>query len=368
MEFEFDKEMDAILRRARVGEAAVSFDSHIDADEIAAFAENALPEQARARYTAHFADCARCRSILSNVITLNSEAAVVTASSVVSEENTEEQTPWYRRLFAFPQLAYTMGAFVLLFSGFFGYLILQNLSGSRNADVSRITEQPAASEKSAPSNANSSVFSAANSNAASNTASTNTTANTSSTANSATLPAATPAAVPAMPTDGKPALTEGENKPAESQTAATPAPKAEAKNEKTDDEVLAKSMPAPVTQPNAAGASREEKERDKSDNKLSTADQSTKDADEDRLRAQRSMPESPKKKMNEAGGKRSVGGKTFNNVGGIWFDAAYSNQKQKTVTRGSKDYQKLDAGLRSIAENLGGTVVVLWNGKAYRIQ
>ena len=69
-----------------------------------------------------------------------------------------------------------------------------------------------------------------------------------------------------------------------------------------------------------------------------------------------------------SGETRGVGGKTFNNVGGIWFDSAVGKQKQKTVRRGTSEYQKLDAGLRSIADSLGGTVVILWGGKVYRIQ
>ena len=77
--------------------------------------------------------------------------------------------------------------------------------------------------------------------------------------------------------------------------------------------------------------------------------------------AKRAIRDSP-------GETRSVGGKTFRNVGGIWFDAAYTTQQQTTVRRGTEDFRKLDSGLRSIAENLGGTVVVVWKGKAYRIQ
>src|SRR5688572_4139082 len=122
MDFEFDKEIDAILRKARGGEVVTSAGSHPDADEISAFAENAVSDAARQRYTAHFADCIRCRKILSNVIVFNSEAETEAASSAVLVETAAAaKAPWYRRLFAFPQLAYAMGALVLLFSGFFGY-------------------------------------------------------------------------------------------------------------------------------------------------------------------------------------------------------------------------------------------------------
>ena len=65
---------------------------------------------------------------------------------------------------------------------------------------------------------------------------------------------------------------------------------------------------------------------------------------------------------------RSAGGKTFNNRERVWYDSTYSGQATTNVRRGSTEFQKLDAGLRSIAGNIGGTVVVVWKGKAYRIQ
>ena len=191
MEIEFDKEMDAILRKARGGEVAASFDSHIDADEIAAFAENVLSDLTRQRYTAHLADCTRCRKILSNVIALNSEAELETASSAVLPEIVEAKTPWYRKLFVFPQLAYTMGALVVLFSGFFGYIVLKNVS-SGNSEVSYSTDKQAQMEKSAPQSAPT-AFSNSNAATATNstTCCTGTRATTRSTAGRATIPSHT---------------------------------------------------------------------------------------------------------------------------------------------------------------------------------
>ncbi len=70
MDFEFDKEMDALLRQAAQGETASENSrfkiqdsrlSHLDADEISLFAENALPKKLRGNAVAHFAvrACAR---------------------------------------------------------------------------------------------------------------------------------------------------------------------------------------------------------------------------------------------------------------------------------------------------------------------
>ena len=46
---------------------------HLDADELSAYAENALPAAARARYTEHLADCSRCREL---VVQLSSSVPV----------------------------------------------------------------------------------------------------------------------------------------------------------------------------------------------------------------------------------------------------------------------------------------------------
>jgi hypothetical protein len=64
----------------------------------------------------------------------------------------------------------------------------------------------------------------------------------------------------------------------------------------------------------------------------------------------------------------SVGGKTFKRENNVWYDSAYRGQATTNVTRGTNEYKKLDAGLRGITENLGGTIVVVWKQRAYRIQ
>jgi len=63
-----------------------------------------------------------------------------------------------------------------------------------------------------------------------------------------------------------------------------------------------------------------------------------------------------------------VGGRSFNNRDGAWYDTGYHGQSTINIGRGTEEFKKLDGGLRSIANNLGGVVVVVWKGKAYRIQ
>ena len=62
MKEETKNEMDLLLRRlGRRDDAGVPEADHLDADELSAYAENALPVAARARYTAHLAEWSRCR-------------------------------------------------------------------------------------------------------------------------------------------------------------------------------------------------------------------------------------------------------------------------------------------------------------------
>jgi len=64
----------------------------------------------------------------------------------------------------------------------------------------------------------------------------------------------------------------------------------------------------------------------------------------------------------------TVSGKTFKRTNNAWYDSAYKGQPTINITRGTKEYKKLDSGLRGIAENLGGTVIVVWKERAYRIR
>jgi hypothetical protein len=65
---------------------------------------------------------------------------------------------------------------------------------------------------------------------------------------------------------------------------------------------------------------------------------------------------------------RTAGGKKFEFRDGIWYDTAYTGQGKKEVKRGTEKYIRLDAGLRSIGDQIPGTVVVVWNGKVYKIK
>jgi hypothetical protein len=100
-----------------------------------------------------------------------------------------------------------------------------------------------------------------------------------------------------------------------------------------------------------------EKLKDKEDVSLAGRRQDTDDA-----RARAAVPQAKK----SAGGPLRSSGPVQNQSNQI-----NTQTYEMSVTRavgGTDSYKNLDGGLRAIADNLGGTVVVVWKEKAYRIQ
>ncbi len=66
---------------------------------------------------------------------------------------------------------------------------------------------------------------------------------------------------------------------------------------------------------------------------------------------------------------RSVGGHKFRKQGASWIDLKFkTSMSLHTITRGSDEFSSLDSGLRSIASQLSGEIIVVWKNKAYRIR
>jgi hypothetical protein len=373
MEFEFDKEIDALLRQPAKAENAFAENdsqsairiSHLDADAISAFAGNALPEKTKNHYTKHFADCERCRKILSNVIASNSETVYVEETKKVAAVAI---VPWYRKLFVYPNLAYTLGALVLAFSGLVAFVVLQN--DSRNAQVSQVAErQPAGKGMSSDGDAiapetNFSDSSSFNSASAGNSGSVYS-------QNSATMNAPAKSAMRnfnSSAVSGKPSVSP------------TRTPKEEPRREENS----AKNKTAlPENNFAVDGAVNEKQERareKKEDKKDAENNDAISPAAALTARQQSELPSAgaqpgalahapPRKARSVAAGETTkVGGKTFKRANGVWIDSSYKGQATTNISRGTNEYKKLDAGLRSIAESLNGAVIVVWKEKAYRIQ
>jgi hypothetical protein len=390
MELEFDKEINAILRKAgRQGAVAVGRPAlpHVDADTIAAFAENALPSRARPPLIEHFAACDTCRKMLSQTILLNAEADATAASSVVPAIVSESAIPWYQRLFKTPGLALAMGGLILVFTGMLAYLALQDRNAGTGATVSQLNEPEA--QRGGPYD--SGETGAANAIVpVSNAMSANSVAMAPANSTAPINPAA-PGAQPAVANTAPETLARGD---AAEKLREQPADDGRSTADSVASGVTttlpgagaAQPAPPPALEPPAKTEEDEKKpDLDKQNEFGKDQELSRRKETNDRGGYRDAPPAAAKSgptrsgpfqmQSNQMGNKagemsvtRSVGGKTFNNRSGAWYDSAYHGQATTNIGRGSDEFRKLDGGLRSIANNLGGVVVVVWKGKAYRIQ
>lgn len=352
-----DIEIDSLLRRlakteANAGNIGIG---HIDADEIAVFAENALPEKAKARVMSHLADCSRCRTILSNVVILNrgEEASEpeTAAGAAISFE-----IPWYKKLFSVRGLAAVMGVLVVLMAGFFAVSLFRNLGpagesvamdtansnssepAERMADAANLVEEELSDGSSSPSSANVAV--------------------------PGTESDLVPAATPGSPAG--PARDEGfadrkvgeekarENVAADDEDAARPQVSAGNRVALANEPTVA-APPPPAADVRPAGNVAQAAEAAKPDDAAGRAARKDK-AELGTLSLKK-----------EAGAKRQISGKTFEQKDGVWYDSAYKGQRTTNVKKATPEYRALDSGLRQITDKLTGTVVVVWKSKAYRI-
>jgi hypothetical protein len=390
----FDKEIDSLLRQTAHGKTAVSprFAAHLDADEISLFAENSLPVKARMRAVEHLADCAKCRTILANVVILNSEdTSEIVHAEVSPVASADAKTPWYRKMFMVPSLAYAMGGLVVLLAGMIGFVILQNFREPQNSSIAQMeknTERPRGASGASSDGETATVenYSANAANVAtaaspannagtiSNSSRTPPTVNADSTASSRTATVPPPAAAPppaAVQTDDKTKDTvTGNDSSDESLIAAAPATRQNSYSVPRNRQM--------ITPDSANAATRQMQElpangRQSSDlTVVQPAPRSAQVAEAEATAGAARLAEDESKKAESAARKpsasRTVGGKKFTLKDNVWYDAAYNQQKTVNLRRTSGDYRKLDSGLRSIVDNLGGTVIIVWKDKAYRVQ
>ncbi len=390
MEMEFDNEIDALLRKER-GARTITISEfaspHLDADEIAAFAESALPEATKQAYFAHFADCEGCRKTLSSVILLNSETDVEPATAVAAPIIAENVVPWYRKLFLFPNLAnlaYLMGSVILLFSGFLAISVMRNSGGDSSPDVSQIrADEPTASGPNLDYAAGS-----YNSNLSANAMNTaaNTMANAANSAANSSASSPNPAfasntsATPADAKNPPPAISAdrvetGRDAPTTAAAPQPPPPPKErpveaddqttmlgrekravllkdADKQKAESKVMQEQAPAGTGGPFKVqkGPSRNDQ---RSDSRMR----------ENELASKKTATPAAAAVSN----RRQVAGKAFDLRQGVWYESAYRGQTTTNIRRGTGDFRKLDSGLRYIADSFPGTVVIVWKDKAFRI-
>lgn len=415
-------EIDRLLRRhARPGGGAVSANenagAHLDADEMNAYAEGALPEGARSRYFAHLADCDSCRKLVTE-LTLAAIADNEGRERAAAAVPAAPSKSWRERLaaiFSPPVLRYAVPALAL-----FAVVAIALVAMRANRNASYV----ARSEKAAP-NTGSGVVANANSNSAAQTemssagVENHATANTDATAvfkeqTGAQPPTADATPVPPLvarntPTE-KDGLPAGQATKPEQNVAQTDATKAASREDqaqtggrRAQEEVAAAppSPPSPKAQepvlaapsardevsvrdkeerPEAKTAGKDDRDDAPAGGAVATETQPNKARGELGKAAStsaapraKSVPRKtgPADARNEGGAETSnAGGRSFQRQGGAWVDTAYSPSRPTTnVRRGSEQYRTLVAdepGLRSIAEQLGGELIVVWKNRAYR--
>ena len=394
-----NNEIDLLLRglARRGGDNAVSpghttedSPTHMDADELNSYAERALPAATLARYTLHLADCSRCRNIVSEL---------ARASGASGRDHLIEQATssgFLQKLRAFlspPVLHYALPALALFAVIAVSWVALREQrqstfvarnessapaavvnEGRQNEVAVKENNVPAATlnkrvsqptgeakadkqakteEEKAPSKAPTTA----------DTLSDTSSKDTSKGYATGALVQRPLAAEPASPSPPKSVTTT---------TKAAGVDDARRKEEQAERDAAAREQEGERTRRPA------ENQAQVADSKARSVPPPSRNAQGLRIEARRSDVGAAKKAdekvkaADEAGEIRTVGGRRFRRQDNTWVDTAYSSSDATIiVARGSEQYRALVAdepGIRSIAEQLPGEVVLVWKGRAYRIR
>ena len=377
MRQETNKEMDLLLRRlGRQQETAASSD-HLDADELSSFAENVLPSAARARYTEHLAECARCREL---VVQLSSSAGVVVAQETANVSAPSALRKFLASFFSPMVLRYAVPALGLVIVAAIGFMVSRN--EGTNSPVAEVREQqpihapvpasqpqPSASDEKEPSRF---------------------------------YDRTEPAANKALPLEGEAAGQAGAVAPSAPTVNADTTEAPRERTAKTVEEAppVTKEAPAPTPTPNVAELKKLEpqgRKQETAEQTVTVANEPEKAKTENRsvgdfavsgagVAKKRAEPGSagamsaakPAAQRDDAADKdkndaetRTVAGRRFRKQGSVWIDTAYKSQNLIELRRGSEQYRGLvgdEPAIKQIADQLDGELIVVWKGQAYKIR
>ncbi|MGH9940732.1 MAG: zf-HC2 domain-containing protein [Pyrinomonadaceae bacterium] len=451
MSFEFDREVDALLRRhagggaERVRDRAATTPAagHLDADELSAYAENALPDAARARYFSHLADCDKCRRAVTTLALVAGvpgelERHAPATKIIASPVTAVPVASWRERLSTWLMPGATQWRYVLPLVALLvvsGVVMWSALRNQRKNEVAQSTAQRVEKNAASPPETHHAPSPAAPQQELDGTSADgvaesqpkksaqpaedlaqNKEPAKSVMTDRADLAAEAPPLVTPAPGAGV-AASSGEAPPP---PAATPAPvsenititkQAEAKPTDTQERARAeesqyrglanvqrnaRDLQLNETQQNAAQNRANVEITDESVGRRGrddTAASESANAGRQQSRppgsaaAKRSARAAPAEKRDmerekkeksskdserEVEETRSVAGRRFRRQGGVWIDTAYkTSQATVIVKRGSEQFRALVAdspALRTVAGAFGGDVVVVWQGRAYRIR
>jgi hypothetical protein len=397
-----DKAMELLLRRhaqrnprASNGHGTVSEASsaHLDADEMNALAENALPPAARARYFSHLADCGSCRKLATELAVSAARAA---GSVNESARGVSQRGTFWQMLATFislPVMRYGVPVLAMLILVVIGVVVLR--SGPRNEMVALKNEGTPVEEQLQPTTAGTPP---AQTQAAPQTPVRQDSVQSKELGAGTGLPKDQPKTETAK--SGNFVYDGAANR---QQPGFAPEPNV-APSQSTEAFKNAPTSALPL--PAAKAEARDEvtlADKSRADDRLYKRGEA--DKKEEQQISQRSVTALPRAKFGglaneskEKGGPRrsreqsesegrssgsastqssetsvqtrDVGGHRFRREGNTWVDAVYdSSRAVRTLTRGSEQYRKLvndNPGLGAIVNQLG-SVIVVWNGTQYRI-
>jgi len=421
-----DSQIDVLLKRhgghAPTGAPA----DHLDADELNAFAEGAAPAAARSRYVSHLAECHDCRRLATQL----SSAAGATANAGAGAIETAGGSLWQKltSFFAPPMLRYAAFAAVLVVAVGVTFLALRRQGNSTLVARNEQTAEKEVSavkpgEPSAPQvKQTAQTFanpSATVSHPAENRSSDlkkdeskvadNTTAPPKPEKEGATTDRPLfvrgaepviakqqetrqqqPSFAPPPPGEAGRAQTQSrEERAAQSVAKASGPRKAEPSSDKLKE--MDRSVGG-ISQNRAAEGDDNRTRNNQAMNQQSTnqqtqqsqnriQDSNSQAATQGNLAVNRTRDEvsnetarkpttgAARRESEKAPETRSAGGHKFRRQGNAWVDSKFKSSMSITnVARGSEAFRSLDPAVRSMAEQLGGEVIVVSKGKAYRIR
>jgi hypothetical protein len=399
MNGESNKEIDILLRTlggkqngklTADGNSDASVEEHLDADELNAYAEQALPAMLRAKYTEHLADCSRCRSIVTQLS--------LSLPPMVSRNVAEQPTRWSWKtflagLFSPLVIRYAVPAMAGIMVVALAWIVLWRPAGNvevaRNAETTSapsagivsddapspglaetaVATQPDAKQEVKNKPANVSKEEAAPTDTTASTAPSKAPDELKDSQERAKLQEPPPATVNPTATS---AVAVGGAAPA-------PKPATQADENKTTDQKkldsdLARNQ-APTEPERARAAKAGPSQPAKAESRDVIAGRTNESVRA--LSSQRAARAEAKQKDKEQARDdeaeiRTVAGHRFARRGKVWIDLLYdSDRSTVNVSRGSDQYRALvgdEPGLRTITEQLSGEIIVVWKNRAYRIR
>ena len=371
MKQETNNEMDLLLRRlGRRDGATVPGADHLDADELNAYAENALPAAARARYTAHLAECSRCREL---VVQLSASAGVVVATESAKIAGPSGWKKFLASLFTPMVLRYAAPALGLIVVAAIGFVMLRsnqpagNVAQVTNAETPATlpTNEPVAGYNYGLTKPSPSPEAFHDKTSRGLQAESAPAQNAAPVVSSGERDLAKDEAAQPKP---EPQTTAANEPPPAPKVSATPTP--EESPRATEVEVSKKQYREQPAAAPAAGKTLREAEQREDKDKAARARKPAEGVAT--TQGAGSVADDRRQVFGLLADARTVAGRRFRKQNDVWIDTAYDASKEVvSVRRGSEQYRALVAdepALKTIADTLEGEVIVVWKGHTYRIR